>query len=103
MKPLKELLTNSWMTSTNYLAQIGHVLAGYSIVLTTAYFSNDDILWLSGITVILTALVAIKEFIYDANFELPKQTNKDNWMDFGMYSVGMGLGWIGFLIKTFLQ
>lgn len=38
------------------------------------------------------AIAAIKEFIFDARNEVPKQTAFDNWSDFAGYLVGLGLG-----------
>lgn len=102
MKTLKELLTNSWMNNANVLAQIGHVLFGYALMLTVAYFSNTSFMYLGIFAGALIVYAALKEFWYDANYELPKQTWKDNLLDFSMYMlgllVGFGIAMIKFLI-----
>lgn len=85
-----DFLKNSWMNDANVLAQIGHVLGGYGIVLTGAFWGNQWVaLGLAGGTI---AYAGVKEFWYDARFELPKQTAADNWLDFSMYCVGVAAG-----------
>lgn len=86
-------LTNRWMNDPRYLAQVGHFLGAYSLVFTVHHFTNTRItgyVFIAGITA-----AALKEFWYDANYELPKQTSFDNWLDFSMYVAG---GVVGFAI-----
>ena len=40
---------------------------------------------------VIVALAAVKEFWFDANYEVPKQTNFDNWTDFAGYLFGVCL------------
>jgi len=90
---MKFSLTNTWMNDPNYLAQVGHVLFGYSLILTVAFAgrSFESCWW----TLAGGALVAgLKEFWYDAKYEIPKQTFWDNLLDFSMYIVG---GFVGML------
>jgi multisubunit Na+/H+ antiporter MnhB subunit len=95
----KKILTNSWMNNADVLAQIGHSLAGYALMLTVAYFSNTSFLWLGIFASALTTYAAIKEFWYDANYEIPKQTNLDNITDFSFYCVGLVVGFGVAMIK----
>jgi len=88
-------LSNSWMTNPVYLAQASHVLGGYSFVLTVAFLSNR--FWLACVMFVLgVGLAGVKEFWYDAKYELPAQTSFDNWLDFSTYIVG---GLIGLLVS----
>ena len=92
---------NTWMNNPQFLAQIGHSLGGLSIILVTAYFTHGFIPVLVAAGAIVVA-AAIKEFWYDANYELPKQTSTDNWMDFGFYMVGMIVGLGVVALKLFV-
>ena len=93
-------LTNRWMNNPTYLASMAHIGWACSIILSTFIFGG---LYIS--LIILgggLCLAAIKEFFYDARYEIPKQTNFDNWLDFSMYAVGGIIGIIIILIKHFL-
>lgn len=93
-------LTNKWMNDATVLAQIGHVLGGYSLVMTTAYLSNNSHAWTLFFAALLVAYAGVKEFWYDAKYEIPVQTWKDNLLDFSMYVVGLIVGLtVVFLIK----
>ncbi len=92
MKTIKELLTNEWMNSSIVLAQIAHVLFSYATVMTVAYFTGTSLLALGITAAVVVAYAAVKEFWYDANFELPVQTAFDNWLDFSMFCLGLVLG-----------
>ena len=81
-------LHNKWMNDPDVLAQIGHILGGYAVVFTAAAFTQEWPYWAGA----LMAYAALKEFWYDANYEIPKQTWQDNLLDFCMYGVGAGLG-----------
>jgi hypothetical protein len=88
---LTKYLTNRWMNDSIILAQIGHALGGYSIVLTVAFLWRD--LHRALIAAGLVMLYAtIKEHWYDANYEEPKQTSWDNWLDWSFYLVGSIIG-----------
>lgn len=85
-----DFLKNKWMNDANVLAQIGHFLGGYAIVLTAAFFGRQ---WAAlGFGAALLVYAAVKEFWYDANYEIPHQTAADNWLDFSMYAVGITVG-----------
>ncbi len=88
---------NRWMNDPRYLAQIGHTLGGYAIVLTAFLFFGRPSLLFSLPAIVVAA--ALKEFWYDARYELPKQTAFDNWLDFGFYLVGAGLGSAACLLR----
>jgi hypothetical protein len=80
---------NSWMASQRFDTQCAHILAGYSVIMTTKLFWPSHV----KLAVLLALLSAtIKEFWYDAKYELPRQTWKDNLLDFSMYCVGVFIG-----------
>ena len=86
-------LTNSWMNSVIYLAAMAHVgwaaLLLLSVHILSARSTRADA-WASGA---LLVFAVMKEFVYDANFEIPKQSFKDNAEDFLGYLGGVVLGW----------
>lgn len=75
-----KLLTNSWMNNATFLAQAGHFLLCYSMVLTGEFLFGHIA------AVVVAALMlgygVVKEFWYDMKFELPKQTWGDSILDF---------------------
>lgn len=82
---------NTWMNDANVLAQIGHALGGFSIIaLATIFWGFAPAWWIAW--TMLIAYAGIKEYVYDANYELPKQTFADNTTDFIFYQVGAGIG-----------
>lgn len=82
---------NTWMNNPQYLAQVGHFLGGGSLMLLITLFSgNINYTWMVFEVGVVAA--AIKEFWYDANYEIPKQTWQDNVMDFSFYVLGGGVG-----------
>jgi hypothetical protein len=83
------VLTNTWMNNPTYLAQMAHFLGAYAIIFTTFHFAGLQKALLATLAGALIA--AIKEFWYDANYELPKQTSFDNILDFTMYVIGGGV------------
>lgn len=98
---LKKYLTNKWMNDANVLAQIGHFLGGYGVVLTAAFLGGR---WAAAsLGVALLAYAGVKEFWYDANYEIPKQTDADNWLDFSMYAAGIVIGLTVTLAKLGLR
>ena len=86
---------NSFMNDANYLAQVSHLFSAYAIVLTAGFF------WGKLATALVFAvgmiLVSFKEFWYDANYEVPKQTPINNWMDFAFYFAG---GFVALFVKV---
>ena len=89
------------MNNANVLAQINHVIGGYALLLTVGYFTHSWI-WLIATIALGIILAAVKEFWYDANYELPVQTDGDNWLDFSMYMLGLALGGMTIGIKHFI-
>lgn len=96
---LSKYLANSWMNNTFFLAQAAHTLLGYSIMTTVAYFSNTSPLYLGIFGGLFLTYAMIKEFVYDKNFETPKQTNTDGWTDFAFLCLGAIIGFGISMIK----
>ena len=97
--PATSWLVNRWMNEVAYLAAMAHV--GWAALIVTA--SNEFALarhvayrWsLMGMTTgALVVFAAVKEFWYDARYELPPQTFRDNAEDFAGYCGGVLLGWV---------
>lgn len=80
------------MNNPQYLAQVGHTLGGCLAIVVTALFGGMHAAFIAMPIVAIAA--ALKEFWYDAKYELPKQYFKDNLMDFVFYELGslVGLG-----------
>jgi hypothetical protein len=91
-------LHSSWMTSADYLSASAHVGWAMSIVLLAKVaFHTTLAVWLAFGLGMLAA--GLKEYVYDANFETPKQTFKDNTVDFLTYLAG---GLAGLVPSLFL-
>lgn len=90
---LKALLTNTWMNNVDYLAAMAHVGWACLIILGTALIASLNVHWMVGMSIGMVLFAGLKEYVYDANFELPKQTFADNTEDFVAYVVGVGLAW----------
>ena len=91
VEPKIDVPTNTWMNNPQYLAQVGHFFGGFSIITLTAIFFGF------GMPIVYAALgvvvaAGIKEFWYDRNYEIPKQTNADDLMDWTFYQVGSAIG-----------
>lgn len=90
-------LTTPWptaVTADKVFIQIGHVLGGYAIALTTMYFGGP--LWLGAV---LTEMWAIpKEFWFDYKYE-SAAVRGSSPLDFSMYQVGLGLAALMWFIK----
>jgi len=99
---LKGHLTNSWMASNEFDATMAHI--GWACLITLATLvivaatrtpfprpALPSCGWCSG-ALVLFALV--KEYLYDANFEEPKQSFAENTRDFLGYLGGLALAWI---------
>jgi hypothetical protein len=86
---------NTWMNNPQYLAQVGHLFGACSVLLTTGIMALAlGAGWLPVLVVLAAgvAAAAVKEFWYDMQYELPRQTWGDSAMDFGFYVLGAGLG-----------
>jgi hypothetical protein len=81
---------NSWMNNPQYLAQLGHTLGAALVVVLAAFFGGMNAAWIALPCVIVAA--AVKEYWYDATYELPRQSFADNTMDFGFFCLGAGVG-----------
>jgi hypothetical protein len=94
---MKINLTNKWMNNPTFLAQSAHFFAAYSVMMTADHFWGKTA---SLITAgIFMAVAAVKEFWYDANYEIPKQTNFDNILDFSGYAVGTAVALLVILLS----
>lgn len=82
---------NTLFNEPQYLAQVGHFLGGAALMFLACVFAGfAPTWWVAWICIALAA--AVKEYWYDANYELPKQTFSDNTMDFAFYQLGAGVG-----------
>lgn len=86
---LRPYLQNEWMNNANVLAQLAHVAWMYGIVVTFGFLVGQHAAFEAGGALALYAVV--KEWIYDAHFEVPKQTWKDNLLDMSMLWLGIAL------------
>ena len=83
-------LRNSWMTNTEFGVQAAHGMLGLSVVLFAALFFG---LYASFVACgLFLAYATLKEWWYDATYEVPKQTWLDNLVDFGFLCAGASLG-----------
>jgi hypothetical protein len=92
---------NKWMNNVTYLAAMAHIGWAYLIPLTFA-FLGATLFQLIGLTSLFILYAAIKEYWYDANYELPKQSFQENTQDFIGYLGGLLFLWIVILIKLYL-
>lgn len=83
---------NRWMNDVNFLAAMAHFAWAALIVVSSFLLRRSwpETEWWTGA---LVAFAAVKEFFYDARYELPKQTVWDNVSDFLEYCAGCGAGW----------
>ena len=91
---------NTWMNNPQYRAQVGHTLGGYALIVTVLALGHGwmPVLVTYGLGILAAA---VKEFWYDARYELPRQTEEDNLIDFGFYVVGgtIGLGVCAWVLR----
>lgn len=78
---------NTIIATNTFSENAAHILAGYGAVLTVALFRGSHY-WF--IAFVLGA--AIKEYVYDAEFETPHQTFLMNTTDFLGYCLGIAIG-----------
>jgi hypothetical protein len=99
------------MSNPQYLAQVGHFLAGYGLIATALIFSLaleagwTPILITLGIGVTVASL---KEFVYDTNKTWGEGDSwADSLMDWAFYmlggAVGMGIAGLSHSMATFWQ
>jgi hypothetical protein len=94
---VKEWLTthSDFMNSVGFLSTMAHVGWAALITLTASLFSLRLCIMVSGALIIFAT---IKEYYFDATFERPKQSWKDNTQDFLGYLGGIGLAWVVVMI-----
>lgn len=91
----------SWMTDSNFLAQMTHVLGGYGVILTAVLFSYN-LYYLVGISLLFIVYAFLKEFWFDINYENPKQSITNGLIDFAFYCIGILIGWITVCLKNII-
>lgn len=80
-------LHNSWMAHPTFIAQSAHFFSAIAVILTAHHLcGKKPALIAAGI---FTVCAFIKEFWYDLNYELPKQTVADGILDFCFYMIGI--------------
>jgi hypothetical protein len=81
---------NTVIATNTFSEHAAHILGGYAAVLTVLFLPLNWVSkwWYPGFVV----AAALKEYVYDANFETPHQTFVMNTADFLGYCVGIGLG-----------
>lgn len=99
---LAKYLTNEWMNEVSFLAPVAHVGWAALIVLATALLSGSSVKICGFVSAALTLFAAVKEYVYDANFEIPKQTFRNNTEDFAGYLGGIALAWAIILLHLHL-
>ena len=84
----------SWIAKTGmnptFIAQNAHCWFAFALV-TTLHIAFPAAP-LMGFAIPLLAVAAVKEFWFDATYELPKQTLEDGVVDFLGYGLGLTLG-----------
>ena len=90
---LGSILTNTWMNNVTYLATMAHIGCIAAVVLGLARFIHTP-RYMTIMSAIFVVAAAIKEFWYDARYELPPQSTKDNVQDFVGYLGGISLAWL---------
>jgi hypothetical protein len=81
-----------------WLANVGHVLAGYAVVLTAALWSTSfaPILWT---TAVLVTYGLVKEYYLDLHFE-SDETVASSTVDFLGYMAGALAAWVEVLARA---
>jgi hypothetical protein len=93
-----------WMKSTVWLANVGHVLGGYGVMLTAAFFTFVCHATLKPILVtqlVLAALVLFKEYFIDLHYE-SGETVKSSTLDALGWCGGCILAWADILLVQLL-
>lgn len=82
-----------WTNNPNFNAQAAHFGVGYGSAITifTKSMPSHPFVGL-GLMALFVAYAGLKEFWYDANYELPAQSFLDNLEDFLWYMYGMMAG-----------
>jgi hypothetical protein len=80
-----------FMKSTSWLANAGHMLAGYGVILTTLFFSHRVIV-VAAVHAAFFALVCFKEYYVDLRYESGEDTESST-IDAAGYMGGALAGW----------
>lgn len=97
---LSSKLTNSWMTDPSYIGASAHAYGACSLVLAGYVFGGwKGVAWVLCVGI---PVAALKEFWYDATYELPRQTSRDNRTDFLTYLGGAVLALVALLVHAAL-
>jgi hypothetical protein len=81
------------MTSFDFITQAAHASLGGNVVMLAIVFTDGDRNKVLAVALaFVLAYAAPKEFLYDALYELPAQTPKENWTDFAFLTLGAILG-----------
>ena len=78
-----------WKDNPNFNAQAAHFAVGYGVAVTARWRFSRQLRWIAWAFV---GYAALKEFWYDANYEIPKQIFRDNLEDFAFYILGLLVG-----------
>ena len=92
-----------WMKTPEFLANAGHFLAGYSFMLTVAFFAHSCCAaWAVMCTawVAFSALVAVKEYVIDLREE-SDETVESSTVDAVGYTLGAVVAWGAVLLAHF--
>lgn len=92
---LHRYFENTWMCNPRFLSISAHIWFGCSLIEAVWIHWGVGKAWIALLVLALCA--AAKEFWFDATFELPKQTGRDNWEGFISYILG---GYLGIAIIT---
>lgn len=80
-----------WTDNPNFNAQAAHFGVGYAVGVTS--FVRSKNVWIRmGLTIGFVGYATLKEFVYDANYEIPVQSFSNNLEDFLFYMLGFGVG-----------
>ncbi len=84
-----------WMSSPQYLAQVGHFLGGLALVFVFGVFLGPLAMWLTlGVGL---GVAAFKEFVFDTASWGEGDSWSDSAMDFAFYLLG-GLAGMGLFL-----
>jgi hypothetical protein len=85
-----------YFKSLPWLANVGHFLAGYSVVLTAAFWGTRTAeLWVTGL---LAAYVLVKEYFLDLRYE-SGETVDSSTIDALGYTLGVMVAWVEILLR----
>jgi hypothetical protein len=87
-----------WMKSTAWLANVGHFLFGYAVILTAALWTHRVSPVLLTTAVLFLAL-SVKEFWIDLKYE-SGETLMSSTADIAGYTFGIVVGWIELLFQS---